>query len=225
MRARTGLEDFFSGYRKNIIGIHQSFQSPFGRKRIVYADWTAAGRAYGPIEELFRNEILPWLANTHTETTITGTLMSHAYAEAKCIIKAHVNAGKEDVLVFCGSGMTAAVNKLQRILGLRIPERIADYMDNEHSGNRFLPLDEKRKPVVFVTHMEHHSNHLSWLETIADVEIIGSSENGNTDLEHFRYLLEQYSERKNKIAAVTACSNVTGIQTPYHEIAKLARNY
>jgi len=53
MQPKTGLEDYFSGFRKNIIGIHQTFQSPFGIKKIVYADWTAAGRAYGPIEEMY----------------------------------------------------------------------------------------------------------------------------------------------------------------------------
>jgi selenocysteine lyase/cysteine desulfurase len=225
IKSETGLEDYFSGYRRNIIGIHKTFQSPIGRKKIVYADWTAAGRAYRTIEENIQEEILPWLANTHTETTITGKLMSQAYAEAKSIVKTHVNAGTEDVLVFCGSGMTAAVNKLQRILGLRIPERITDYVDNKHCSKNFLHLDEELTPIVFVTHMEHHSNHLSWLETIADVEIIGRDENGNVDLDHFRFLLELYRGRKNKIAAVTACSNVTGIQTPYHEIASLIHEY
>ncbi|PWT79168.1 MAG: selenocysteine lyase [Bacteroidetes bacterium] len=220
----TDLETYFSNFRMNITGIHQSFQSPFGRKRIVYADWTAAGRAYGPIEEYIHEEILPYLANTHSETTITGTLMSQAYAEAKSIVEAHVNAGSDDVLIFCGSGMTAAVNKLQRILGLRIPERITDYIDKDRC-NKELRLDDQLRPIVFVTHMEHHSNHLSWLETIADVEIIGRNENGNTDLEHFKFLLEQFKRRKNKIAAVTACSNVTGIQTPYHDIAKLIHEY
>ncbi|HEX4849585.1 MAG TPA: aminotransferase class V-fold PLP-dependent enzyme, partial [Puia sp.] len=73
--------------------------------------------------------------------------------------------------------------------------------------------------------MEQHINHLIWLETIADVEIIGSDENGNVNLAHFEFLLEQFKGRKNKIAAVTACSNVTGIQTPYHEIAKLIHKY
>ena len=73
--------------------------------------------------------------------------------------------------------------------------------------------------------MEHHSNHITWLETIATVEIIKPDENGNVDLEYFRNLLEKYKHRKNKIAAITACSNVTGIQTPYHEIAKLIHEY
>ena len=69
---------------------------------------------------------MPFVGNTHTETTITGTLMSKAYEEAKFIVKKHVKANSDDVLVFCGSGMTGAVNKLQRILGLKMPERIMD---------------------------------------------------------------------------------------------------
>jgi len=214
------LEKYFSAYRKNIAGVHRTFASPFGKKKIIYADWTASGRAYQPIERYIQDEILPFLGNTHTETTITGTLMSRAYEEAKCVVKAHVNAASDDVLVFCGSGMTAAVNKLQRILGLRVPERLSDYV-----RDGFLSLKEESRPVVFVTHMEHHSNHLSWLETIATVEIIGRGEDGNVDLVYFSTLLERFKHRKYKIAAVTACSNVTGVRTPYHEIAKLIHAY
>src|SRR6476659_4222810 len=129
---KSTLEKFFSAFRKNIIGQQQIFESPFGKKEIVYADWTASGRAYQPIEECIQKEIMPFLANTHTETTITGTLMSKAYEEAKVIVKVHVHANSDDVLVFCGSGMTGAVNKLQRILGLKVPERIMDYVKKEN---------------------------------------------------------------------------------------------
>jgi selenocysteine lyase/cysteine desulfurase len=218
---KSTLENFFSPFRRNIIGHRQFFESPFGKKEIVYADWTASGRAYQPIEEYIQKEIMPFVANTHTDTTVTGTLMSKAYEEAKVIVKKHVNANSNDVLIFCGSGMTGAVNKLQRILGLRMPERMMDYVKKDND----LQLDEVLKPIVFVTQMEHHSNHLTWLETIATVEIIKCGENGNVDLEYFRSLLEQFKHRKNKIAAVTGCSNVTGIQTPYHEIAKLIHEF
>lgn len=218
---KSKLENFFAAFRRNIIGHQQIFESPFGKKEIIYADWTASGRAYQPIEDCIQKQIMSFLANTHTETTITGTLMSKAYEEAKVIIKKHVHATRNDVLVFCGSGMTGAVNKLQRILGMRIPERMMDYVKKDS----LLQLDEVLRPIVFVTHMEHHSNQTSWLETIADVEIIKPDENGNVDLEYFRSLLEQFKHKKNKIAAVTACSNVTGIQTPYHEIAKLIHEY
>jgi selenocysteine lyase/cysteine desulfurase len=226
---QSTLQRFFSSFRRNIIGYHKVFDSPFGKKEIVYADWTASGKAYKPIEAYIQKEIMPFLANTHTETTITGTLMSKAYEEAKVIVKEHVHANNDDVLIFCGSGMTSAVNKLQRILGMRIPERITDYVKRESCENKDLnkplQIDEVLRPVVFVTQMEHHSNQLSWLETIATVEIIKCDEGGNVDVKHFRNLLEQFKHRKNKIAAVTACSNVTGIQTPYHEIAKLIHEY
>jgi len=220
MALKGSLEDYFADFRRNIIGDEQTFTSPFGEKELIYADWTATGRAYKPIEDRIQNDILPFVGNTHTTTTVTGTLMSQAYERAKAIVKQHMNAGSNDALVFCGSGMTSAVNKLQRILGIRVPEGIKNYITN---GG--LQIDESLRPVVFITHMEHHSNYVSWLETIATVEIIKADENGNVDLAHFRALLEQFKHRQNKIAAVTACSNVTGIETPYHEIAKLIHSY
>lgn len=222
METLSTLETYFAHFRDHIIGNEQTFASPYGPRKILYADWTASGRAYQPIEAYLQQEILPFVANTHTGSTITGSLMSQAYQEAKATIKQHVHAGSDDVLIFCGSGMTAAVNKLQRILGLRIPERLKDYLEK---GGPCLQVKEQLRPVVFVTHMEHHSNHISWLETIATVEIIGSDSRGNVDLDHFSSLLERYRHRVHKIAAVTACSNVTGIETPYHEIASIIHQH
>jgi len=227
------MENAFFPFRKNILGQGQTFDGPFGQKEIIYADWTASGRAYRPIEDRIQKDILPFVANTHTEATITGTLMQKAYEEAKTVIKQHVNSCNDDMLIFCGSGMTAAVNKLQRILGLKIPERMMDYVKEDSCGDGKLaknitgrmPLDEHLRPVVFVTEMEHHSNHISWLETIATVEIIACGADGNVDLNCFKKLLQQYRYRKYKIAAVTACSNVTGIETPYHTIAKMVHEF
>ena len=86
------LEGYFSHYRQNIIGRHQTFDTPFGNKTILYADWTASGRAYQPIEDCIQQHVLPFVANTHTSTTVTGTLMTRAYEEARSIIKQHVKA-------------------------------------------------------------------------------------------------------------------------------------
>ncbi|HTE30847.1 MAG TPA: aminotransferase class V-fold PLP-dependent enzyme [Chryseolinea sp.] len=213
----SSLEHFFEPFKKNTIGHGLMFSFPSGHKEIIYADWTASGRGYRPIETCLQNEVVPFFANTHTQATTTGTLITKAYEEAKIIIKEHVHANQDDVLIFCGSGMTSAVNKLQRLLGIRIPERSMDYMVDGKSPK----IDETLRPVVFVTSMEHHSNHVSWLETIATVEIIKQTEDGNVDLAHFETLLYEHRSRKNKIAAITACSNVTGIQTPYHEIARM----
>src|ERR1700754_4533844 len=99
----SALENYFAVFREKIIGHRQTFESPFGEKEIIYEDWTASGRAYQPIEECIQKNILPFVANTHTETTVTGTLMSKAYEAAKVIVKEHVHAGENDALIFCGS--------------------------------------------------------------------------------------------------------------------------
>jgi len=209
------LETYFQQFRKNIVGIDQTFLSPYGEKKIIYTDWTASGRLYRPIEEKLLNEFGPFVANTHTETSITGSAMTIAYHKAQSIIKTHVNASKEDVLITSGSGMTGVINKFQRILGLKISENIKKYT----------AIPEALKPIVFITHMEHHSNQTSWLETIADVEIIPCKKSGLICFDSFEKLLIQYKDRPIKIASVTACSNVTGIKTDYHKIAKMVHNY
>ncbi|WP_417367132.1 aminotransferase class V-fold PLP-dependent enzyme [Flavobacterium beibuense] len=211
----TQMEQYFEKFRNNIVGINQEFDTPFGKQKIVYTDWTASGRLYRPIEEKLLNEFGPFVANTHTETTVSGTAMTNAYHEARHIIKHHVNAGADDVLITDGSGMTGVVNKFQRILGLKVPENLKE----------FTAIPEEKRPVVFVSHMEHHSNQTSWLETIARVEIIPACEKGLICLDSFKALLEKHKDRTLKIASVTGCSNVTGIRTPYHEIAKLVHQY
>lgn len=205
------LESYFNQFRKNIIGIDTYFESPYGKKKIIYADWTASGRLYRPIEEKIINEIGAFVANTHTETSITGSAMTHAYHDARTIIKKHVNASNDDVLITVGTGMTGAINKFQRILGLKLCENLKE--------NTIVP-DEKR-PIIFVSHMEHHSNQTSWLETIANVEVIPSNTEGLPCLKKLETLLNKYKSVPIKIAAITGCSNVTGIRTNYHDVAKV----
>ena len=205
------MVDYFEKFRKNIIGNNIEFETPYGIKRLIYADWTASGRLYGPIEDKLKNEIEPYVGNTHTETSLTGTVMTLAYHEAKNIIKRHVNAGDNDVLICAESGMTGVINKFQRILGIKLHEKFRDK----------IKIPEEDRPVIFITSMEHHSNQTSWLETIGDVVIIGLDDEGLTDLEHFKRLIDKYKNRKMKIAAITSCSNVTGIMTNYHEMAKI----
>lgn len=211
----TELENYFQKFRQNIVGIDQEFSSPFGKKKIIYTDWTASGRLYRPIEDKLLNDFGPFVANTHTETTVSGTAMTNAYHEARHIIKHHVNASPNDVLITDGSGMTGVINKFQRILGLKVPENLKAYTQ----------VPEEKKPVVFVSHMEHHSNQTSWLETIAKVEVIPACPKGLVCLDSFAELLEKYKDCTLKIASITGCSNVTGIKTPYHEVAKMIHKY
>lgn len=209
------LEQFFKKFRNGVIGIDQEYNFIFGKKKIIYCDWTASGRLYKPIEERLSDLIGVFMANTHTETNVTGNSMTVAYQHAKSIIKTHVNARKSDILISSHAGMTGVVNKFQRILGLRLHENFKEK----------LKIPKKERPVVFITHMEHHSNQTSWLETIADVVIIPTDENRQLCLKQFESLLSEFKERKVKYAAITSCSNVTGILTPYYKIAEIMHRH
>ena len=203
------LEKYFTCFRENIIGRTQTFESPYGKQRILYADWIASGRMYQEIEDKLKEEVFPFVANTHTETSTTGATMSLGFNSALEIIKKHVGANSNDIIISAGAGMTMLVSKFQRILGLKIHEKFQGLVKIEN------------RPVVFVTHMEHHSNQTSWLETIAEVKLIPHYSSGEIDLNSFKELLVKYTDRDLKIAAVTSCSNVTGVFTPYYEIAEI----
>lgn len=212
---KSKLENYFQQFRDKIVGIDQTFPSLYGTQKIIYADWTASGRLYKPIEDKLLHEIGPYVANTHTETSFTGSAMTLAYHQARKIIKSHVNANNDDVLITCGTGMTGAINKFQRILGLKVSENLIEYTN----------IPQEVRPIVFISHMEHHSNQTSWLETIANVEIIPCNKTGLICLQSFEKLLKQYRDHPIKIASITACSNVTGIKTDYHAVAKMIHQY
>ncbi len=209
----TSLQAHFAKFSRNTIGQDTFINTPYGSKKLIYADWIASGRMFSSIEQRMMEDIAPMVANTHTNTTTTGSSMTLAYNKAREIIKKHVNANDTDVLISSGSGMTRVVNKFQRILGLRIHETY----HNE------IPLNDK--PLVICSHMEHHSNQTSWLETIADVVVLDPCEEGLFDCGQLEKVLIENKDRKLKIAAVTSCSNVTGIFTPYYDIAEMMHKH
>lgn len=201
----------FEPFRSGVVGQNEQiprFDGTYGP--LVYADWTASGRLYEPIEAQLHDVLGPLVANTHSESTYTGTAMTRAYHRAREIIKSHVGAGADDSLLFSGFGMTSAINKLQRILGLRQGQA---------------PADRGPRPLVVITHMEHHSNQITWEECDVDVTIVPRSEiSGLPDLEILEKILRE-SPNRPLIGAFTAASNVTGILTPWPQMAALMHRY
>lgn len=209
------LEKYFASFRKNIIGIDASYESPYGKQPLLYADWIAGGRLYGPIEDKIKNRFGPFVANTHTETSETGTRMTYSYHYAQRLIKRHVNAGPNDVIIAAGTGMTGVINKFQRILGLKT---CSDLVERQC-------ILEQNRPVVFISHMEHHSNHTSWFETNAEIVQLKPGNNLLINPGELREQLKIYRDRPFKIGSFTACSNVTGIITPFRELSRIMHEY
>ncbi len=222
----TELEKYFERYRKNIIGIDAVIETPFGLKKLVYADWIASGRLYAPIEKRMIDDIGPLVGNTHSESTATGKAMTEAYHYAQKIVKKHVNAGEDDILIFTGTGMTAAIAKLQRIMGLKVPEQAIKYCSLATFGIRQCKDSfNKNRPVVFLTHTEHHSNHTSWFETLADVVVLEPAHDLTVNPDALRREIVKYSDRPLLIGSFTACSNVTGYTPPYYELARIMHEH
>ncbi|WP_088329497.1 aminotransferase class V-fold PLP-dependent enzyme [Lacimicrobium sp. SS2-24] len=207
------LHQHFLPFREQIIGQTLHYPLAGNTMPILYADWTASGRLYAPIERYLTHHIGPFVANTHTQTNLTGSTMTQLYHEAQQRIKQHVNAGDDDVLICAGSGMTTVINKLQRMMGLRVGEGVRP------------PLPEEQKPVVFVSHMEHHSNQTTWNTCDVTVEVIQRGADGKPSETHLASLLRHYRNRPMKIGSFTACSNVTGIKTDYHNLAKIMHRH
>jgi selenocysteine lyase/cysteine desulfurase len=216
------LEKYFNQFRKNIIGINACIETPYGNKKMIYADWIASGRLYEPIEKKISEDIGPMVGNTHSESSATGKAMTDAYHLAQKIVKHHVNADTNDILIFTGTGMTSAIAKLQRILGLKVPEQAINYCVFTHGEyNNCREIPNENRPVVFLTHAEHHSNHTSWFETLAEVVVLEPTADLKVDPDVLRKTIIKYIDRPLLMGSFTACSNVTGYMPPYYELARI----
>lgn len=193
--------------RKSVIGDRIEIPTVFGHKPLIYADYTASGRALGFIEDLIREKVLPLYANTHTETSFVGAAMSELRRYSKAQARNFFDVPDEYSVVYCGYGATAAINKAIDLLGLRKRAKSTE------------------RPVVFIGPYEHHSNELPWRECELDLVVIPLTDEGVLDIVELEHQLRVFTNRATKIGSFSAASNVTGLVTEVDTVTALLHKY
>jgi selenocysteine lyase/cysteine desulfurase len=188
---------------ENQYAFNQKIQGPYGERLVTYADYIASGLPLKIIENYIENNILPTYANTHTEASYTGRQTGHYREEARQLIKKSVHACEEDVLLFCGSGSTAAIDK------------IVHQFD----------CDKSEKPIIFLGPYEHHSNVLPWREGGFQIISIPLTDEGLIDLAFLENQLKENQPLRPMIGSFSAASNVTGILSTVDDITILLHKY
>ncbi|XP_047168093.1 uncharacterized protein LOC124836894 [Vigna umbellata] len=204
--------------RSQIIGCHAEFDSPFGKRKVLYADHTASGRSLHYNENFIINHVLPFYGNTHTCDSYVGSRTTKMVHEANEYIKKCLGGGEDDALILCGSGTTAAIKRLQEVMGITVPSVMRERV--------LKSLNTEERWVVFVGPHEHHSNLLSWRQSLAEVVEIDLDDEGLLDMDALRIQIEAYKDtNRPMLGSFSACSNVTGIYLDTRAVAELLHQY
>lgn len=211
--------------RHQIVGVDSTFQTPFGERLMTYCDYTASGRCLKFVETYLQS-LQRIYANTHTEDDITGRSMSQLLFEAEDSIKQSVNAGPDGRIIACGTGATGAIDKLQQIVGVALAPATRKNISEMLAGSNIEKIFDAHQPVVFIGPYEHHSNEISWRESLATTVVVRMDASGNIDADHLEELLQDPAyQQRLRIGSFSSASNVTGMRSDVRRIASLLHAY
>ncbi|MFT5209388.1 MAG: selenocysteine lyase/cysteine desulfurase [Flavobacterium sp.] len=213
------MSDLLQKIRENLIGERDAIETNFGKRPLIYMDYTASGRSLNFVEDFIQKKVLPNYANTHSESSYTGKQMTLLRHEARQQIRESVNGSVDHKVIFCGSGASAAIAKVIGVLGLSIPSCLED----KYNFAQQIPVYERT--VVFIGPYEHHSNDLQWRESTAKVVQIGLNANGEIDVKQLEEELHLHADYAQQIGTFSAASNVTGIKSDVSGITKLLHDH
>ncbi|XP_023737841.1 uncharacterized protein LOC111885846 [Lactuca sativa] len=208
-----------SWVRSQIIGGIAEIHTPFGIRKLTYADHTATGRCLRYIEDYIIHTVLPFYGNTHTSDSYVGDQTMKMLHEATEFVKKCLGGTHDDALLFCGSGTTAAIKRLQEVMGISIPSVLREKVLESCVTN-------EERWVVFVGPYEHHSNLLSWRQSLAEVIEIGLNNEGLINIDDLKSQLNLYrGTGRPMLGSFSACSNVTGICSDTRSLSRLLHEY
>ncbi len=187
--------------RDGVIGDRTPIPGLNGDVPLIYADYVASGRAMRQVETFIFDHVLPYYANSHTETSFCGATITGMREDARAEIARLTGATADDAVIFAGSGATAGLNRLVGLLG----------------------VNEATRPVVLVGPYEHHSNLLPWRESRAEVIEIAEGAQGGPDLDALAAALIEHAGSDLLIGSFSAASNVTGIVTDPDPVTRLLK--
>ncbi|WP_375688315.1 aminotransferase class V-fold PLP-dependent enzyme [Pseudooceanicola sp. LIPI14-2-Ac024] len=192
-----------AGIAAGLIGDGVAFEGPFGPRPLIYADYTASGRALRQVEAFMLDHVLPFYGNTHTTASHCGAHTTRLREAARGVIARHVKAGPDHAVIFGGGGATAGINRLPHLFGLAGAEET---------------------PLVLLGPYEHHSNILPWRECGAEVRILPEAATGGPDMDALAAALDGAGTRP-VVGAFSAAANLTGQLTDVVAVTRLLKSH
>ena len=151
------------------------------------------------VEHFVLEEVLPYYANSHTEASYCGGLMTRLRREARAVIGQVVGPRQATPSSLPG------------------PARLRG-----STGCCFFGVEPFGQRCVIIGPYEHHSNILPWRESGAEIVEIAEGSDGGPDLVPLKEAL-QGIDADLTIVSFSAASNVTGISTDIAAITKIAK--